>query len=313
MEILVNALILILGGSGYLGQRLVSYLQKNSLPCSVATSKPNKVSPDHTVYLDYYDEFQMTQIFSKYDLIINAAGPSSTYCTKEPLLSKRFYEESTLAICKALHGSRVKNFINLSTIHVYGELQGRTLDELTLPDPQSSYGKMHLERERLFFQGIDSTEINFLNLRLSNAVGAPINSRGESWNLLFNDLAKTAVMNHRIKILSNPAIQRDFFAIKDLCRFIATNSNFSQQGTYNFCSSDSIDLNTAALTLRDSMQRNFSIELKLIFEVSAETSQPLLILNNKIKKDFKFYFTDLTAEIDNLMLRSAEWFGVHDG
>ena len=111
---------------------------------------------------------------------------------------------------------KVKQFIYISTIHVYGENLSGIVDENTKLNPVGNYAITKVMAEILSFS--KNPDVKTIILRLSNAFGAPYNLDANCWSLFFNDLCKQLIQNKNIK--SNGTQKRNFISINEVCKAI---------------------------------------------------------------------------------------------
>jgi len=124
--------ILIMGAGSYIGESVKSYLGK----------------PDGENYMvDIVNTVGLVpaaSMFHTYDVVFNAAGIAHV---KETAKNRRlFYEinrDLAINIAKAAKKAGVGQFIQLSSMNVYGMTVGR-IDKNTIPHPNSAYGKSKL-------------------------------------------------------------------------------------------------------------------------------------------------------------------------
>ena len=139
-----------------------------------------------------------------------------------------------------------KKFIYISTVHVYGSpLQGK-IDEQLIPRPSHPYSITHRVAEDFVLEADQRGKLNGIILRLSNAVGSPLNKEGMSWKLVVNDLCKQVVKKRQMELFSDETIQRDFLPISGVCSVV------NRAISYNNFDGEIFNLSSGnALTLRD--------------------------------------------------------------
>ena len=128
--------------------------------------------------------------------------------------------KNTSSLLKIAEKCKVKQFIYISTIHVYGENLSGIIDESTKLNPVGNYAITKEMAEKEISNFSQSSNVKTIILRLSNAFGAPYNVEANCWSLLFNDLCKQLIKNKKIKIKSNGAQKRNFISINEVCKAI---------------------------------------------------------------------------------------------
>jgi nucleoside-diphosphate-sugar epimerase len=115
---------------------------------------------------------------------------------------------------------RLKKFINLSTIHVYGEFSTNVINENHLTRPMNKYALTHLLSENICNYFNKTTDTHCINIRLSNTFGSPLFKDNNCWWLVINELCKTLYEKKEIKLKSDGTPQRDFIHIDDVVNSI---------------------------------------------------------------------------------------------
>ena len=187
--------IVIAGITGFLGQRIKEYYK----------SKENAV-------FDY-----KKKIPRKIDLLINVAGPNSKYCDKYPKKAIEQRIEINKKILEIIKNEYVKNYIYISTIHVYEKK--KSIDEKSNLNHNNAYSKSHIESEKFIMQKISKLCCTRI-LRVSNCFGYSRNNNCNSWNLVINNIVKNIFLKKKILILSKENFYRDYISVYYLIYFI---------------------------------------------------------------------------------------------
>lgn len=229
---------LITGGSGYLGGRLVSYLQQRGNEVTIGSRKEAVTSETKSVKLDYNCPKRLAQAFKSQDFIFHLAYPDEIESKLHPAEALKVGGEYTWNICQAICASDKRPLlIYLSTFHVYGKNATGYITEKTIPSPTHPYalGKYFGEKVIQLFrekEGMDS-----LCVRLSNAFGVPRSLNITRWSLVFNELCWQAVINKEIRLKSAGKQVRNFITLEDTERaleFLTRHKkHWPQDGTIN--------------------------------------------------------------------------------
>jgi len=238
---------LITGGSGYLGGRLVDYLQKCGEDVTIASRKePGSFAVD-TVKIDYSDLGSMIQQVAGFQCIIHLAYPDEIEAVREPGEALRAGSENTWNLCQAISSLADRPLlIYLSTFHVYGKNAKDHITEDIRPLPIHPYalGKYYGEMVVQLF--CENNSLKGLCVRLSNAFGVPHTLNITRWSLVFNDLCRQAIVKKQIKLKSAGLQKRNFITLDDTVRaldFLAKHhSEWPQDGILNMGSTINLSI-----------------------------------------------------------------------
>jgi len=159
--------ILVTGGSGFLGNNLVSYFrglnevdtlgrgEKNSIKCDLSKEQPT--------------------LNKKYDCVIHCAGKAHM-TPKTEKESKAFFEVNVIGTQKLLLGLEKTKvppgmFVFISSVSVYGIEKGLKVDETFELKGNTPYGKSKIEAEKCIIDWCEHRGINYLILRLPLIIG----------------------------------------------------------------------------------------------------------------------------------------------
>ena len=211
-------MILITGGLGYLGGRIARHLVTNTDQKVVLSSRSSR---DHILKLKDCDLIKM-EMSNKDDLdagckgmhtIIHLAAMNASQCQEDPERASLINAEGTLKLLASAYRNNVEKFIYFSTAHIYGSpLQG-VLNESSIPDPKHPYSMTHKKAEDYVLEFNDDEKVAGVVLRLSNAIGAPIDLKADCWMLVTNNYCKQAVLKKKICIAGDCQSKRDFIPI----------------------------------------------------------------------------------------------------
>ena len=216
--------VVISGGFGYLGQRLGKYFHDNG--CIVflgSRSKRNKplwLTNGEVFITDWKNIHSCFYKIKSADLFIHCAGMNASQCLHNKEEAKIFNGSLTEKIIEASIEIDIKDFLYLSTAHVYSDpLQGVISEDSKLTN-NHPYAKSNALGEKYVFQANKSKKINAKVVRLSNCFGAPLDIKTKCWHLAVNNFCLQAIENQEIILESCGKELRDFIPISEFCRVL---------------------------------------------------------------------------------------------
>lgn len=265
--------ILITGANGYLGSHITELLKKS----------------EHSVYalcLDWFDDMErweksgikilrgdVTQpacfkLLEEYtfDTIIHLVSLNHFDSEKDPELALKVNVLPTWNLLKLFSEKGLKKFIYFSTQQVYGRLPAVNLDENFRANPVNSYGLTHLQSEQIVNRYNTVTDVEGINVRLSNSFGAPVFQQNSCWWLVVNDLCKTAWEEKKIKLLSDGSPQRDFIHVSDVAgavKVLVENNNLSCN-LFNISSGHTYTIVELALMIQGIFNERYKANIPII-------------------------------------------------
>lgn len=311
-------MILITGGSGYLGGRLAKYISQ-SIKEKVILSVRDR--PDYLEKSLPNCEFRRFDIAKNKDFnrlleniteVIHLISMNAGDSASDPIMAEKVNTQGTYKLAKASAKLGIKKFIYFSTAHIYGSpLIGR-IDETTSTEATHPYSLTHLRAENCIQKVLKDTDTNHVILRLSNAVGAPLSKNVNCWMLVVNDIIKQLVTNHSMKFSSSKYIERDFIPINEISKVVLKvikedNQRFT--GIYNLGSGSSLSLESLSKIISHRAKEILEIDPEIFFSGNREDSNNSLVYSiKKINRHGIKIANDLTEEIDQLIIKSHDWF-----
>jgi nucleoside-diphosphate-sugar epimerase len=173
--------ILITGGSGFIGTRLIDELLKANHKITIYDKQISKKYPDLTTEGDVRDVESLTEACKGIDLIYNLAAEHADNVT--PLsLYKDVNVGGAQNVIKAAKANNIKKIIFTSSVAIYPLDAGESHEELE-PAPFNEYGRTKLAAEKLFLAWQAEDKENSLFMIRPAAVFGETN-RGNIYNLL---------------------------------------------------------------------------------------------------------------------------------
>jgi UDP-glucose 4-epimerase len=264
--------ILITGGLGYLGGRMVKYFSDNGYSVLITTRRDEKKFPKNipmnaqVIQMDYKSNEQLNEAMKGIDTLIHLAGPDAHTISIDPETITRKHVELTGRLVRAAGVNSVKKIIYFSTIHIYGKnLQG-TVTEETKPIPVHPFAKAHLEAESIIES--QTKKIVSVIVRCSNSFGAPYFENEKCWKLVVNDLCRSAFQNGRLIINSSGDSYRDFIAAGDVVRAIHYLLEIKNEGRvnhiFNLSSSNSVRIIGIARRIQKALKDRLDYDCTII-------------------------------------------------
>lgn len=291
------------GGFGYAGGRIARKLLDAGSDVRISTRRDAADIPAWAVENVQWGR-DLDALAAGADCLIHLAAPNEVECADSPEASIETTVRLTEDALRAASAAGVGRFIYLSTVHVYGPMQG-LINEDTVPEPQHPYAVAHLESERAVHAQAD--HLDAIVLRLSNGFGAPADGGAERWSLLVNDLCRQAVVDHHLRLSSNGLQQRDFLPLSDateaLRHFTDAPPHTNGFRLFNLSSGRTMRVIDMAALIRSRAEALLGREIGL---EAAEGGPPAptgrLVIDNRRLLDTGFRpVTSAAAEIDGML------------
>ena len=304
--------ILIVGGFGFVGGRLVEHLFARGHQIVVASRMlkiPNSNFHDVEVKkIEWNNDNSLLQICKGIDVVIHAAGMNAQECLEDPEGAFNMNGDGTRRLAKAACKAGVKKFIYLSTAHVYSSPLAGSITEKTETLNLHPYATSHLAGENALIEIGTSTRMWTIIMRLSNAFGAPSHLKANCWMLLVNDLCRQATETKKLTVKSDGSQLRDFISMQEVCRvtekIILASEKFRSLQIFNLGSGISKSIREIAMIVqaRSVKVLGYKPELNFLKQVSRETSLPLYYATENLSKLWSEVRDESReSEIDNLL------------
>lgn len=299
------------GGRGLLGGRIAAYLAKAGhhiiLGSRSKLSAPPWLPKAKTVIMDWDDSHSLQRACEHIDVVIHAAGMNAKECAIDPINALMANGVATARLVEAAHTTGVDRLIYLSTAHVYASPLTGVITEETCPKNLHPYATSHLAGEYAVLNANALSKLNGIVLRLSNAVGAPMDENADCWDLLANDLCRQAVTEGKLVLQTNGQQQRDFVAIAGVCqaiRFLTeTDGNSGTRGLFN-CGSG---VSRSILAIAELVQQRCCQVLSEAPSIRKNDDAPSIVVtplvyqSTRLAKLGTLISSEITTEIDQLL------------
>lgn len=213
--------ILVIGGTGFIGGRLVNHLLKSDHCVKIAVRNsigPADQFPKAMIEKIVWDDDRSLEcICDGVDMIVHSASMNAQDSAINPVAALNFNGIATARLVNAASRVGVKRFLYFSTAHVYGRpLIGNITEKMT-PNNKHPYATSHLAGEHAVLMANNLGRIKGVVLRLSNTFGVPTDKNKNCWMLFVNDLCRQAIQTGNLVIQSNRFQQRDFIGLNQVC------------------------------------------------------------------------------------------------
>ncbi|MEN9325932.1 MAG: hypothetical protein RI943_343 [Bacteroidota bacterium] len=308
---------LITGGHGFVGGRIGVYLSNNGHQVILGSRKklevPNWLPTAVTVVSDWSSRNSLDSIVKDVDLVIHTSGLNSAECEKNPNEAMQVNGLNTKNLIDASVNSGVKNFIYISTAHVYASPLIGFFDEKSETKNNHPYAVSHLAGEKAVITAGQESDINVLVIRLANAFGYPVTQSVNCWSLFVNQICKQVIENKEITLKTQGAQKRNFITIESVTAIIKNLIDQEQikklPNIINIGSKNSCSILEMAQFIQSRSKIVLGYEPKIKFLDSRENLQTYSLeyhsLFENIYEDFLFNFED---ETDKLLVRCKQWF-----
>ena len=286
--------ILVTGGTGFVGQRLVSKLYlENKYEVSLAArsiQKLNSQNPKKDLRVFIHDnitwDVDFQPILETQDVVVHTAGRAHVMKEREddPLSAYRMVNVyGTLAVAKQAIEAGVKRFIYLSTSKVNNGLsEGKSsISELDVTDPVDPYSISKLEAEQGLWELTKNSDMEVVIIRPPLIYGPGVKGN-------FEQLIKIVLLGVPLPFGSIKN-SRSFLALDNLVDFIETCCEHPSAGNNLFLVSDDDDISTPELIDRVALAfdvpcRNFPIPenfLACVFSILGKRTISDRIMENQ--------------------------------
>ena len=278
--------ILVTGGAGYIGSKLVTKLiEKNYNVTVIDNMMFDKSSLDH-LYIkknfkfinnDISNKHFLKKILYKYDIVIPLAGyVGAPLCERNKKQAKLINFEMINYIVKNLKKKQKIIYLNSNSGYGIGK-KNKFCDENSPLNPISLYGRTKVNAEKVV-----SNFQNSICLRLATVFGFSFRMRTD---LLVNNFTYQLVKNKKI-LIYEPHFRRNFIHIDDVVdAIIFSIKNFKKMKSqiYNLGLS-SANLTKSELATKIKKQINQKISIKYVTNIKDPDQRDYFVSNKKIEK-----------------------------
>ena len=284
--------VLITGACGYLGANLSKYLADARYDVTafdnfdpISYSYWNSLM-EKVIIGDIRDDALIADLAKQqFDVVIHLISLDHNKSEDNPNYVNSINVMPTWNILDKFSESGLEKFIYFSTFHVYGKVQSVVVNEDYKPSPQNNYGLTHLLSEQICNYYNKTTDINCINVRLSNSYGSPIFKENNCWWLVINDLCLNAYKKNKIKLSSDGTPLRDFIHFSDVCSAVeilldSDKKNISNN-TYHISYGKTLTILELAHKVKSVFEMRYKKEIKVLLPDNSISDNPNRYKNTK--------------------------------
>jgi UDP-glucose 4-epimerase len=210
--------VLVTGGYGYIGGRLVQALAADAtFSVTIAGRLLRRSLPGvRATAVDWHNSASLDAACRAQDAVVHLAAMNEPDCEKGPFLALQSNGLGTLRLLQAAQSAGVRRFIYVSTSKVFGTNPTGPIDEFSVPRPANHYSITHRLAEDYVLAAHDKGLLQGIVLRLSNSLGAPADPDVNAWMLIANDICRQAATTKQIALRSSGLAWRNFVAMADV-------------------------------------------------------------------------------------------------
>ena len=311
--------VVITGGNGYIGSRLSLFLtqQGHQVTAVCFPEIPKKKGWTDLIHkcivVDLRNQ-ESIKIISQIEaeVMIHLVSLDHYDSEKAPNLVSQVNIQPTWNLLNECTSKGLKKFIYFSTIHVYGKNLYDLIVEKQRPTPFNAYGLTHYLCEEICNYYNRKTETECINVRLSNSYGEPIFSDANCWDLIVNDLTRSAFNNQKIILKSDGSAIRDFIHFSNVCEGIDKlifSSDTDNNNTIHFSSSKSVSMLDVAIKVRKVYLKRYKQEIPIYingdeqWDGKRSAEAPVNTISNSLARSLSIEFNkELSSGIEDLLI-----------
>jgi nucleoside-diphosphate-sugar epimerase len=215
--------ILVSGGNGYIGTRLVDRLLLEGHQVTILVKNRGATAKlfegrSEIVECDVTKPFNF-ELKHAIDIFIHLAA-ANDIDSRDPQKAISISCLGTRYALEYCQTRSITKFLYFSTFQVYGKVEG-LMNEDTLTEPANDYAITHLFAEQYVKMFYRIAGIRYIILRPTNIFGVPMTRDMDRWSLVPLCFCKEAFEHGEINLLSSGKQRRDFLCLDDLVRLVS--------------------------------------------------------------------------------------------
>ena len=251
--------VLITGASGYLGQHYKNYYMDAGWKIiTIGRRKDDDIFWDANIKRT----ISLSDFSTPVDRIVHCAAVNETMIKESSETTFDVNVTFTRTLCDLALELKIKQFIYVSTFHVYGASSGPFGPD-TICNPLNDYGLTHYLSEEILRNTLRGEQISILCLRPTNIYGVPPHlSLFDRWSLVPFNFVKAAMEDKRIKLVTSGLQERNFVDVRNVIKAKPKKPGFEIRDIYGKDTLSIIDFaKLVARVIKEVHQIDVSIEL----------------------------------------------------
>ncbi len=242
--------VLITGVTGYIGRHLARTLTAagHEVIGLARTREPRSLPTERFRYVQA-DVMRLETVRADADVAIHLACANGSRVVPE--LDYGLTVGGTRNVLDLCRRNQITRVIFFSTLQVYGEMHGRSIDEETPPQPINDYGLSHRMAEELCEMAARNGEVRAVTLRPSILYGE-LDPEVPRWSITPGCFVREAVEQATITLTTNGSQFRNYapmtFAGAVVAQLVARSRHWPPYDVFNISSPET-------LTVRDLAER----------------------------------------------------------
>ena len=286
--------LLITGGLGNLGSWLSEYLSPKYDLYILSKNVKNELSCQYRlIQADITDINDLKiKLNMQFDYCIHSASYNEFFHENYPSKALEINALGTRNLVEILKDTKIKNFIYLSTFHVYGSISGVINEDSSL-SPKNDYASTHLFAEYYLNQFFYTHNFKSIIFRLTNSYGAPKHINSSKWYLILNNLVKSAFEKKEIILKGDGSDVRDLIWMGDVCSIIDKSLRIPLNDVFNLSSGKAYEMMEIAEKVKNIYEKRFKEKIEIVTKLAnMNQSFDLNVDNSKLKKYINFELKD---------------------
>jgi nucleoside-diphosphate-sugar epimerase len=251
--------ILVIGGSGFIGTRLVHFLLREGYRVHILDKQMSTAYPRLCHLCDVRDREKLTPLCKGYDVIYNLAAEHKDN-VKPVSLYHEVNVEGARNICAAAQRWGILSLIFTSSVAVYGFSKKELTEEHELK-PFHPYGKTKMEAEYIYrtWQA-QSPERSLVIVRPTVVFGE--HNRGNVYNLI------KQIVSHSFVMVGNGKNKKSMAYVENVALFLVHALNMEKgYHLYNYIDKPDFDMNALVAFLKKILGNSNHRKLRLPYPI----------------------------------------------
>jgi len=290
--------ILVTGGSGFIGSRLVNDLLQENHKVKIFDKVASDLYPDLVTIGDVRDMDALIEASKDIDVIYNLAAEHADDVTPLSL-----YEDvnvgGAINVVEAAKNNNIKHIVFTSSVAIYGLNRGEP-DESFDAQPFNEYGRTKYEAEKVFLGWVNENEENLLTIVRPSVIFGE-NNRGNVYNLI------KQIYSGKFLMVGDGENKKSMGYVGNIASFLASRVN-DQNSTevYNFAGKPDLSSNEIVGIIKKSLNiqsKTISVPFSIgliggyVFDILAKiTGKKFSVSSIRIKK----FTANTTVNTDKL-------------